>query len=75
MDRLKTTHKRQEYAVMTMCEGVSTILARMEDACRFTERLLKNGNCQEMLLLKRYVTNQLDALISQAPNVEVGDIG
>lgn len=53
-----------------MCHNVEKTIEKIEDGCKFTERILKNGNSIQILMLKKLIANQLLSLNS-TPKPEV----
>ena len=54
-----------------MCCSVEKTMEKIDDACKFTSRLLELGNAVEILSLKRTVGAQLLNLINNTPKPEV----
>ena len=55
---------------MDLCHSVEKTVEKIEDGCKFTERLLKHGSGVEIALMKKAVSSQLLSLINNTPNVE-----
>lgn len=51
--------------------SVEKTMEKIDDACKFTTRLLEHGNTVEILSLKRIVGAQLLFLINNTPKPEV----
>jgi len=71
LQELEEMHSSQELAVMEMFHNVEKTIEKIEDGCKFTERILKNGNSLQMILMKKHITSQLLSLINNAPKPEV----
>lgn len=55
---------------MDTTHRVGKDISMMEDACKFTTRLLENGNITEVMYLKKIVSTQLLNLINNTPKPE-----
>ena len=51
--------------------SVEKTMEKIENACRFTSRLLEHGDAVEILSLRRVVGNQLLSLIKNTPKPNV----
>uniref|UniRef100_T1JAV6 Uncharacterized protein n=1 Tax=Strigamia maritima TaxID=126957 RepID=T1JAV6_STRMM len=71
LTELEELHTNQELAIMETFHGVEKTIEKIEDACKFTQRLLKHGDIIEVLSLKRIVGSQLLYLINNTPKPEV----
>ena len=55
---------------MDLCHSVEKTVEKIEDSCKFTERLLKHGSAVEVALMKKAVSSRLLSLINNTPSVE-----
>lgn len=67
---LNQLHHERELKVMDMTEQVGKGINMLEDACKFTARLLENGTVTEIMYLRKIVGSQLFNLISNTPKKE-----
>ena len=56
---------------MELFHNVEKTIEKIEDGSTFTERVLKNGNAVEILLLKRQITDQMLSLINNTPKPDL----
>lgn len=70
LNELNELYHERELKVMDMTHRVGKDVSLVEDACKFTSRLLENGNIMEIMYLKKLVSTQLLNLINNTPNVE-----
>ena len=70
LEELEHIHSSQELAVMDLCHSVEKTVEKIEDSCKFTERLLKHGSAVEVALMKKAVSSRLLSLINNTPSVE-----
>lgn len=67
LKELNLLHHERELKVMDMTEQVGKGVDMLEDACKFTSRLLENGTVTEIMYLRKTVGSQLLNLISNTP--------
>lgn len=70
MKELDEIHSANELSVMDMFHSIEKTVERMEDSCRFTERILEHGNGVEVLSLKKHISIQLLMLLNNIPRPE-----
>lgn len=70
LEDLEHIHSTRELSVMDLCHSVEKTVEKIEDSCKFTERLLKHGSPVEIALMKKAVSSQLLSLINNTPSVE-----
>ncbi|CAE1322724.1 unnamed protein product [Acanthosepion pharaonis] len=70
LKELEEIHNAQQLSIIEMCHNVEKTIEKIEDGCKFTERILKNGNSIQILMLKKLIANQLLSLNS-TPKPEV----
>jgi uncharacterized protein YbaR (Trm112 family) len=70
LGELEEIHKSNELAIMEMSNTTEKTSERIDDGCRFTERVLAHGNGVEILSLKKFVTMQLLTLLNNMPRLE-----
>ncbi|XP_012286456.1 B-box type zinc finger protein ncl-1 isoform X2 [Orussus abietinus] len=68
---LERLHSGRELEIMDNFFSVEQTVDRIEDACRFTSRLLEHGDAAEILALRRVVGTQLLNLIKNTPKLNV----
>ena len=56
---------------MELFHNVEKTIEKIEDGATFTERVLKNGNAVEILLVKRQITDQMLSLINNTPKPDL----
>ncbi len=56
---------------MEMYHGVEKTIEKIEDGTKFSRRILDNGNCAEILSLKKTIARQLLSLINNSPKPDV----
>ena len=71
MTELEDIHNKHRDSILHVFDNVGKTIDKIEDSCRFTERIMENGNCIEVLLLKRLVFTQLMSLINNTPKADV----
>lgn len=71
LNELEKLHSERELQVMDTFHNVEKRVEKIEDANRFTSRLLEHGNTTEILALKRIVAKQLMNLINNTPKLNV----
>jgi len=70
LKELDEIHSANELSIMDMFHSIEKTVERMEDSCRFTERILEHGNGVEVLSLKKHVSIQLLMLLNNIPRPE-----
>lgn len=71
LEELEKLHLEEELRIMDALHAAEKMMERIEDACRFTDRLLEHANILEMLSLKKLVSSRLQELIRAAPRPKV----
>ncbi|XP_046747645.1 brain tumor protein-like [Diprion similis] len=71
LDTLEKLHSERELKIMDTFHSVEKTVEKIEDACRFTSRLLEHGDAVEILALRRVVGSQLLSLIKSTPKLNV----
>jgi hypothetical protein len=73
LEDLGKLHSDQELRIMEGLYGLEKFQDHTEEACKFTERLLENGNAAEMLSLRKLIGDRLLSLTDKTPkpNAEV----
>lgn len=70
LTELNELYHERELKVMDTTHRVGKDITMLEDACKFTARLLENGNIMEVMYLKKLVSTQLLNLINNTPKPE-----
>ncbi|XP_078042465.1 protein meiotic P26 [Augochlora pura] len=68
---LEKLHSNRELEIMDTFHSVEKTVEKIENACRFTSRLLEHGDAVEILALRRIVGTQLMNLIKNTPKPNV----
>ena len=63
-------HSASELAILELYHNVEKMAEKIEDGCRFSERVLDCGNGIEVLSVKKHITNQLLMLLNNIPRLE-----
>ncbi|XP_021926795.1 B-box type zinc finger protein ncl-1-like isoform X2 [Zootermopsis nevadensis] len=71
LEDLQKLHSKRELKIMDTFHSVEKTMEKINDACKFTSRLLEYGNTVEVLSLKGVVGAQLLHLINNTPKPEV----
>ncbi|KAK0080316.1 hypothetical protein PV325_014163 [Microctonus aethiopoides] len=71
LNNLEKLHSDRELEVMDTFHNIEKTVERIEDACRFTSRLLEHGDTTEILTLKRTVASHLINLINNTPKANI----
>lgn len=71
LEELKALHSQRELRIMETVHSVEKALDQIDDACKFTTRLLEHGSAAEVLALRRVVGNQLLNLINNIPKPDI----
>lgn len=56
LEELEKMHSEEELRIMESLHAAEKVTERIEEACRFTDRLLEHANTVEMLSLKQVST-------------------
>jgi hypothetical protein len=67
---LDEVHAQQELSVMELSHGVEKAKEKMEDACRFTERLIQCGSDIDVVTMRKMCSLQLWTLTRDTPKVD-----
>jgi tripartite motif-containing protein 2/3 len=70
LKELEEIHTANELAIMEMANNTEKTTERIDDSCKFTERILEHGNGVEVLSLKKLITHQLLTLLNNVPRLE-----
>lgn len=70
LSELNELYHDRELKLMDMSHRIGKDVNLVEDACKFTARLLENGNTMEIMYLKKCVSTQLLNLINNTPKPE-----
>ncbi|XP_076351919.1 protein meiotic P26-like [Tachypleus tridentatus] len=71
LQELENVHSEKELLLMETLHNVERTADKFQDACKFTKKLLQNGNAIEVLTLKQFVRSQLMYLINNTPKPDV----
>ncbi|GAB1861493.1 Brain tumor protein [Camponotus japonicus] len=71
LTELEKLHSDRELEIMDTFHSVEKTVEKIEDACRFTSRLLEHGDAVEILALRRIVRAQLMNLVKNTPKHNV----
>lgn len=69
LKELDDKHSFCELQLMEAFHELGTMETRLEDACQFTERVLKHGSPNHVALLKKGIVSQLLTLIRSNPKI------
>ncbi|XP_044727695.1 B-box type zinc finger protein ncl-1 isoform X2 [Chrysoperla carnea] len=70
LNELNELHHERELKLMDLTERVGKDISLVDDACKFTSRLLEKGNTVEIMCLKKIVGTQLMNLINNTSKPE-----
>lgn len=70
LKELEEIHTANELAIMEMANNTEKTSERIDDSCKFTERILEHGNGVEILSMKKLITHQLLTLLNNVPHLE-----
>lgn len=70
LSELSELYHERELNIMDMTERVEKYITLLEDACKFTSRLMDNGTIAEIMYLRKTVGTQLSNLIGNTPKPE-----
>lgn len=70
LNELNELHHERELKIMDLTEKVEKDISLLEDACKFTSRLMENGTIAEIMYLRNTVGTQLLNLINNTPKPE-----
>lgn len=68
---MEALHSNEELAIMDMFHCVEKTVEKIEDGCNFAERVLKHGNSNQILALKKVISSQLLTLINNTPKPDI----
>lgn len=71
MEQILSISLKRIYYTIVHVYSVEKTVEKIEDACRFTSRLLEHGDAVEILALRRIVGTQLMNLIKNTPKPNV----
>lgn len=71
LEELQQIHSKRELKIMDTFHSVEKTMEKIDDACKFTSRLLEHGNTVEVLSLKQVAGAQLLYLINNTPKPDV----
>ncbi|XP_034243852.1 brain tumor protein-like isoform X2 [Thrips palmi] len=71
LKELHTIHKQKELRIMGSYHMVEKTMDKVDDACKFTSRLLRQGNNVEIVSLGNIVIAQLHKILATSPEPEV----
>ncbi|KAL1459096.1 hypothetical protein WDU94_011104 [Cyamophila willieti] len=71
IEQLEQVHKQRELKIMDSMNVLDKTIERVEQGCKYTNNLLDKGSEQEILALKKHVSNQLLNLINNTPKPDV----
>lgn len=67
LQELDSVHSTSELSIMDKFNDIEKTLERIDDGCKFTERVLEHGNMAEVLAVKKQITRQMLKLINNIP--------
>lgn len=70
MKDLKNLHSDRVLKIMDTLHNVTKSSEKIENACKFTEKVLEHANGPEMLSLKKIISSQFLNLINNTPKAE-----
>lgn len=70
LENLNNLYHERELIIMQETDELGKTIDNLEDASRFTARLLENGTIPEMMYLRKIVASRLLSLNSKTPKVE-----
>ncbi|CAG9819798.1 unnamed protein product [Phaedon cochleariae] len=70
LEDLNKLYHERELKIMKESDELGKTIDNMEDACRYTARLLENGTVPEKMYLRKVVASRLTALNGKSPKVE-----
>lgn len=71
LEQMNHLHSERELKVMDLYNSTNNAVLKMEDACKFTTRLLKHGDGTEVAMLKKAVAAQIMNLVKDIPKLDV----
>lgn len=71
IQQLEHLHSERELKVMDLFNNIDKTIQKIEDACKFTNRLLKLGDATEIALLKKVISAQILYLVNNSPKLDV----
>jgi hypothetical protein len=70
LKELEEKHSNKELLIMDTHHNIDNSIVKLNEAVKFTERILRNGNSSEILLLKKLISNQINHLIETVPQTD-----
>ncbi|XP_055711412.1 brain tumor protein [Phlebotomus papatasi] len=70
LKELKVLHSERELKIMDVLHNVEKSVEKIENACKFTKRVLDQANAPELLSLKKLIGCQFLNLVSTTPKAE-----
>ncbi|KAG4068417.1 hypothetical protein HA402_007937 [Bradysia odoriphaga] len=71
LKELEKLHSERELKIMDLLHDVEKSVEKIENACKFTKKVLNQANGTELLSLKKIIGTQIINLIKHAPQVDV----
>nr|KAG5693723.1 hypothetical protein BaRGS_002106 [Batillaria attramentaria] len=71
LKELDDKHSSKELQLMETFHVLGTNETRLDDACTFTDRVLKHGSATHIALMKKSICSQLLSLINNAPKPDI----
>ncbi|CAI9734641.1 brain tumor protein-like [Octopus vulgaris] len=68
---LEEIHAAQEMSIIEMCHNVGKKIEKIEDGSKFAERVMKNGNSYQILMLHKVIVNQMLYLFNNNPKPDL----
>lgn len=56
---------------MEIFHNIEKVIEKIDDGCKFAQRILEHGNCAEILSMKKLIASQLLSLINNTPKPDV----
>ncbi|XP_060531639.1 brain tumor protein-like [Cylas formicarius] len=70
LDELNELYHERELKIMKQSDEMGRAIGNLEDACRYTSRLLDTGTVLEMMYLRQIIASRLLTLNSSSPRAE-----
>lgn len=70
LNKLTSLYHERELIIMEETDELGKTINNLEDATKFTARLLENGTIPEMMYLRKIVSTRLSSLNNKVPKVE-----
>jgi tripartite motif-containing protein 2/3 len=71
LNNLEKLHSERELKIMDLLHNVEQSVEKIDNACKFTEKVLGLANGAEMLCLKKIISSQFLNLFHSTPKVDV----